>query len=161
MNKTYLFIFACCAIKFSVAQSLSPEVITSSGTSFDNGSSILDWTLGEPLTTTFSGSNEMLTQGFHQPNLVVTSVDNELATYSVTLSPNPTVDLLQLDIQNKLNEVLFIDLYTIEGKLIKSQQINSTTHLQIDMGTYTTGPYQLSIKNNSGKIKTFRIVKSN
>lgn len=161
MKKICLFIFACCAVKLSLAQSLSPEVITSSGTSFDNGSSILDWTLGEPVTATFTAANTILTQGFNQPNLVVTSVDNELATYSVTLSPNPTVDLLQLDIQNKLNEVLFIDLFTIEGKLIRSQQINSTTHLQIDMSSYTTGSYQLSIKNNSGKIKTFRIVKSN
>lgn len=161
MKKICLFIFTCCALKLSVAQSLSPEVITSSGTSFDNGSSILDWTLGEPVTATFTAANTILTQGFHQANLMITAIADEADNYSVTLSPNPTVDFVKLDIQNKLNEILFIDLYTIEGKLIRSQQINSTTYLQIDMSEYTAGTYQLSIKNATDKIKTFQIVKSN
>lgn len=161
MKKNLLFLFACCVLNFSIAQSLSPEVISTAGTSFSNSSSILEWTLGEPVTSTLSNSSTILSQGFHQPNLLVTTIDNAVTNYSLTLFPNPTVDFVQLQIQNLANEIILIDLFTIEGKLLQSQQINSSANLQIDMSNYHSGTYLLSLKNNSDKIKSYQIIKSN
>lgn len=48
-------------------QTLTPEVISSSGGYFENTNASLSWTLGETVTETFSGTNVILTQGFHQP----------------------------------------------------------------------------------------------
>ncbi len=161
MKKILLFLSVCFSINFSVAQSLSPQIISTSGTSFIGSSAQLDWTLGEPVTAALTNSNNILTQGFQQPNLLTTAIDDVPADYSVTIFPNPAIDFVNLQIQNALNESLLIDLYTIEGKLLKSQQINSSTHLQIDMTAYSSGTYLLSIKNSSAKIKSFRIIKSN
>ncbi len=161
MKKNPLFLFLFFLIKFSGAQSLSPQIISTSGTSFTNSSAQLDWTLGEPVTSTLSNSNNLLTQGFHQPNLLTSSIDDVPADYSITIFPNPTVDFLQLQIQNVLNQVLVVDLYTVEWKLLKSRQINSSTHLQLDMTEYNSGTYLLLIKNNSAQNKSFRIIKSN
>ncbi len=161
MKKNLLFTSLIFLVKFSIAQSLSPLIISTSGTSFTNSSSQLDWTIGEPVTAALSNSNNLLSQGFHQPNLLTTAINDVPADYSVTLFPNPAVDFVTLQIQNLLNEVLIIDLYTIEGKLLKSQQINSSTHLQIDMTAYNSGTYLLSIKNNASKSKSFQIIKSN
>lgn len=52
------------------AQSLSPQVIASSGGFFSNGSGSLSWTLGETMTETFTGGSNQLTQGFQQPEMV-------------------------------------------------------------------------------------------
>ncbi len=161
MNRNLLFLFACCALNFSMAQSLSPEVISSAGSSFTNSSATLDWTVGEPVTSTLNNSNNILSQGFHQPNLLVTAISEAAADYSVTLFPNPTVDLIQLQILNTLNEIIFIDLHNAEGKLLLSQQINTSSNLQIDMSKYSTGTYLLSLTNNQEKIKTYQIIKSN
>ena len=49
------------------AQSLSPEVIASSGDYYENANASLSWTLGEIATETYSYGNNILTQGFQQP----------------------------------------------------------------------------------------------
>lgn len=61
---TYLLIPA-----FLCAQSVSPEVISSSGDYFEGSNGSLSWTLGEIATETFSNGNNILTQGFQQPNM--------------------------------------------------------------------------------------------
>jgi hypothetical protein len=53
------------------AQSLSPKVIASAGGYFASANASLSWTLGEPVTATFTNGNNMLTQGFQQPSVSV------------------------------------------------------------------------------------------
>ena len=50
------------------AQSLSPSVLPASGGYFNAGGNSLSWTMGETFTTTLSSTNNILTQGFQQPN---------------------------------------------------------------------------------------------
>ncbi len=161
MRKKLLFLSACFSLSFSFAQSLSPQVISSAGTSFINGASQLDWTLGETVTSVLSNSGGILSQGFHQPNLLVTAIDNVTTNYSITIFPNPTVDFLQIQIQNLLNEVIIVDLYNVQGKLLQTQQINSTADLKINLGDYSAGTYTLSLKDHSEKNKSYQIIKSN
>ncbi|MEL7163603.1 MAG: hypothetical protein AAFN92_22790 [Bacteroidota bacterium] len=58
-----LLLFTCGTLG---AQSVTPEVVAPAGTTFTNGTISLEWTLGEIMTETFTGS-VVLTQGFHQP----------------------------------------------------------------------------------------------
>lgn len=48
------------------AQSVTPEVVATTGETFSNSTVTLEWTLGEIMTETYPGSI-LLTQGFHQP----------------------------------------------------------------------------------------------
>jgi hypothetical protein len=57
------------------AQSLSPQVIASSGSYFSNGSGSLSWTLGETMTETFIAGSSQLTQGFQQPDAVKVNIN--------------------------------------------------------------------------------------
>lgn len=157
--KRFLFsLILFCAIHYSVAQSLSPQVISSSGTSFTNGSNQLDWTIGELSTSSLTNGSNSLSQGFHQDNLNVTSIDNFDDTYRLTIFPNPVIDLLQIQFE-KANENNLIELYTSEGKLLLTQQLNYETLCQIDMSTYNVGAYLLKIHNKNTKGKSYRIVK--
>jgi hypothetical protein len=64
-------------LSFAVAaQSLSPEVIASSGDYYENANASLSWTLGEIATETYSAGGSILTQGFQQPiGVTVKEVD--------------------------------------------------------------------------------------
>lgn len=146
------------AFQYCVAQSLSPQVISSSGTSFANGSNQLDWTLGELSTSSLTNGSNSLSQGFHQPNLSITSIDNFDETYGLTIFPNPAIDLLQIQFE-KANENNFIELYSTEGKLLLTQESNFATLCQIDMSKYDVGTYLVKIHNKNTKGKSYRIVK--
>ena len=54
------------------AQSLKPTVIASCGGYFTGGGKSLSWTMGETITQTLQGGNSKLTQGFQQPEIIVT-----------------------------------------------------------------------------------------
>lgn len=146
------------AIHYSIAQSLSPQVISTSGASFANGSNQLDWTLGELSTSSLTNGSNSISQGFHQTNLNVTSIDNFDDTYRLTIFPNPAIDILQIQFE-KANEKNLIELYSTEGKLLLTQESNYATLCQIDMSKYDIGTYLVKIHNKNTKGKSYRIVK--
>lgn len=57
-----------------MAQSISRDVIGSAGATATSPGMSMDWTIGEVTIETTSGSNHMLTQGFHQPDMLVIPV---------------------------------------------------------------------------------------
>jgi len=158
MKRILFSLILFCAISCSIAQSLSPQVISSSGTSFTNGSNQLDWTLGELSTSLLASGSNSLSQGFHQTNLNITSIDNFDDTFGLTIFPNPSIDLLQIQFE-KATENNLIELYSTEGKLLLTQESKYATLCQIDMTKYDIGSYLIKIHNKNTKGKSYRIVK--
>ena len=156
--KKIIFLLIAISVKTAIAQSVSPDVIATSGTSFNNGISQLDWTLGEPVTATFSAGSDMLTQGFHQPNLLATSINNVETDYSLLVFPNPSIDNIQLQFQN-LKEAVVVELMSSDGKLLQSKEVKTENELQIDMSKFSAGTYLLSVKDSHSKVKTYQIIK--
>lgn len=59
------------------------QVVASAGGYFEGNNVTLSWTLGEPVTETFTGSDVILTQGFQQPyNFYITQLLNIPAGWS-------------------------------------------------------------------------------
>jgi len=155
----YLLLFASCFFSLAgMSQSANPEVISTSGTSFSNGSGQLDWTLGEPVTATLSGPSNDLTQGFHQPELTITSLNDKEPNTSISVFPNPTISSVQVKISD-LKSTATIGLYTIEGKLLQLQTTEQPL-TQIDMEKYPAGTYILNITNVTNTLITYKISKS-
>ena len=64
------------------AQSVSPEVIASSGDYYENSNGSLSWTLGEIATETYTAGNIILTQGFQQTyGIVIHGIDLDVLVY--------------------------------------------------------------------------------
>ena len=116
------------------------------------------YTLGEPVTFTFTNGPNLLTQGFHQNDLVVTEIDNLVSSEGITVFPNPTADFVQIQFTNQ-SENNGYELFSAEGKLILSQLANSNSTAQIDMSTYSNGTYLLKINNKTSNGKSYQIVK--
>lgn len=90
-------VFALSLLLFSAvvnAQSLDQQVIGSSGRQYVTASARVAFTIGEPLTATLTGQDGIITQGFHQGTITVTSVREELAAAALSVHPNPAVDVL-------------------------------------------------------------------
>lgn len=64
----FLFPFWNIGINRSLAQSLSLEVVGSSGTYATSQYGSMAWTIGEVMTETYPSSEHYFTQGFHQPD---------------------------------------------------------------------------------------------
>ncbi len=156
--KKLIHLFIAISVKTAIAQSISPDVVATSGTSFNDGTSQLDWTLGETVTSNFTAGSDMLTQGFHQPNLLATSINNVETDYSVLVFPNPSIDFIQLQFQN-LKQTVTIELFSADGKLLQSKEVNTGNEFQMDMSKYSASTYLLSFKDSHSKVKTYQIIK--
>jgi len=97
MKKLLVLTALVSSVYFSGAQSLSPEVIGSAGDYFTAAGGSIAFTVGEPMTETFSSSGNILTQGFHQPWPVVTGVTTVTGQMNVTVYPNPASQMLTIE----------------------------------------------------------------
>jgi len=91
MKFFYTLLLAMSAFNFTLAQQLSPSVISSAGASFQTQSFSLDYTLGETFVTTLSNGQNILTQGFHQPQAGVV-VEGCTAIEACNYNPDATVE---------------------------------------------------------------------
>jgi hypothetical protein len=156
-----LLFFAC--ISLAKAQSISPQVIASAGTHSTGSNIQLSWTLGEPVITTVSNGNNIITQGFHQTLLTVTAVDeNNISDINITVFPNPTSEILNISLANNQKD-LQLELFDINGKLLQTQQINATQNMaNINMSEYARANYLLRLYAADGSINnTYKIGKIN
>jgi len=135
---------------------VAQEVISSGGESYTNSSGQIDYTIGEPLIETVTGTANLLTQGFHQPEIQVTEIGDQSSDTDMIVFPNPTNGSLtiQLDeVPNGLNYLLF----DAAGKLVMSDEVIQRESL-IDMNGLSSGRYILKFSNNS---TSFQIQKTN
>jgi hypothetical protein len=152
-----LFLFLHFTV-FCSSQSLSPEIVSSSGSFFSNGTNQLSWTLGEPVINTESAGNFILTQGFHQTLLSANPV-NFISDYNIKVFPNPTQDLLQIKIDSAPDDYQF-DLYDIVGRNIKSTIINQSNFIQLSLAELSAGNYLLKITDKEHRlIQAFKVQK--
>lgn len=136
----------------------SQEVIAVQGRSYTNTLSSIDFTIGEPVISTFSIPSTNLTQGLHQTNLTVLGLDDFNTEYAIKVFPNPTNDIIKLDLIDYQN--LKFGLYDILGREIKKNSITDRL-TQINMEHLNQGIYILTIlSENNEKLKTYKIIKN-
>ena len=75
-------------------------------------------------------------------------IENNNEMKKIIIFPNPTNDIVNIE-----GEFDFIEIYTIEGKLIKT-----LTENKIDLTSYNSGIYLFKIKGDYNK--TFKIIKN-
>jgi hypothetical protein len=136
------------------AQSLSPSVLSSSGSYFEAGSFSLSTTIGEPLTETLTNSNNILTQGFQQPDYTVISNIEEayLPQLNIKVYPNPADKQLYMLVSTKENANAYLTLTDIQGKTILQETITYNSLKSIDISALAQGSYMLIHQSEQGKI---------
>lgn len=156
----FMLLFAFTAV-FAQQPSVSPQVIASAGNSGSAGSYIIDWTLGETVIETIEGTNNILTQGMHQTKLVVTGTEELIFPgLEVKVYPNPTSDILMIEIIQSGNDIFSYELTDIAGRKIALRQMQSDIE-ELDMSNYVSGIYMIRVINLArGNVKVCKIIKN-
>ena len=125
---------------------------------------IVDYTVGEPITETFSvqinNTTRYATQGFHQPGLfkyalystnAIYGLDvEELALESIALYPNPNEGDFYIELSNShFSEALTYSICDQLGRVIQKGELNQfINHVQIG---HVPGTYYLNVGESNFK----------
>lgn len=125
MKRSILFFLALVFSWSLSAQSSSPQVVAPAGDSFEGETVRIDWTIGEPVITSIQSSERQITQGFHQPYLTITSVQDLPAEIGkIQVFPNPSADLVQIKMRFDQDREVRLQLLDVRGQIIWSQIVN-------------------------------------
>ena len=155
MKKLY-FVFAAALLSLGMsAQSLTPQVIASTGGFSSNANGSLSYTVGEmTMVQTFSANGNILTQGFQQPtnDTIVGLLDITQDDFgSFVLYPNPAHDNLTLEFTGNQQGNPVVNIYDVVGKKIITERFVSTegsNKLNINTAALNKGIYILEIETN-------------
>ncbi len=160
--KQTLLLFSILLHYIGLSQTLSPEVLATSGDYFSNVNNSLSWTIGECITETYSNSNNILTQGFQQNKFTITTSldENTNSAISVFIYPNPASAFLNIKTVSASLRKLKVDLFDISGKLVHSEIFQNT--VQLNISEYSNSAYILKVYDDDNTlVKIFKLQKTN
>jgi hypothetical protein len=164
MKRALFFLLMIICICNISAQSSSPEIVSSAGETFQGNSMQIDWTLGELAATIIQSSSLQITQGFHQPNYTITSV-NELPQEigEIKVYPNPASERIEMKLNFEKNRNVKIQLINFNGRLIWTTNKNGNQIEQVtEIADLPNGNYFLNFLIDGNKYsQTFKIQKLN
>ena len=163
MLKKYLFIlfFITGGAITAAAQSLSPTVLASSGGFGSSDGISLGWTTGEVMVQTFSNDSTMLTQGFHQGSISVTTALDEMSesAMDVQIYPNPVSEVLNVEFKNMVDQTIQVKLVDLTGKTVLRKEFSQPANtVRLNLSSVSSGSYMLEVRA-AEKRKVFKIVK--
>jgi hypothetical protein len=142
------------------AQSLTPFVVSASGSFFTNGAGMLSSTTGElAAVTTLSAGSNILTQGFQQAwDFSVSVPEIQASGFAFDAYPNPSSGVLTLALNTDRGFKVNVKVYDALGKTVYYESLDHrsgySTH-EINLTSMAEGLYLLEVTDMelaSGKI---------
>jgi hypothetical protein len=160
IKKTLLLLLTITLGCSANSQVSSPQIFSTGGNHLQNASAQISFTFGEALTTTLNSSpNSILTQGFHQTNLTVSSIDEINNVFSFSYFPVPVSSNLVVSSSNYTKQAV-VNIYDANAKLVASQVFENSKS-QFDLSQMASGNYFVTIENNNQLLskRTISIIK--
>jgi len=147
MKKRILLIPACLFSLLSNAQTIERAVISSGGAYIEQGLHTLSYSVGQLSTETVTSSNNILTQGFQQPEDFFTAI-HEVKTNDrlITVYPNPVTSEIHVGIKSQSIPEFRLEVMDIMGKLVMGEmKVYSNTENVIDLSMLVPGSYIIRV----------------
>ena len=154
----YLSVFA--TLIFTAPVLYSQNGFVTLGANHSGNGGTLSYSVGQLVYKTQSGSNGNINQGVQQPYEIFTvAIAEENSDISVSIFPNPTLDMLIININDVDSKNLNYQLYDIQGKLLIRHNIfkNQT---KITTENLPASTYGLKINSENKPIQSFKIIKN-
>ena len=137
----FILLFIC-----SFSQINKPEVLNPTGNSFKSTTMMLDWTIGETLITTLSNEPTQITQGFHQPTVIINNLQELPAGIEeLNLFPNPATNHATFQTKFAKAQRFELQINSIKGEKLFSKNVQGITIQEsLDLSTLAPGLYYLS-----------------
>ncbi|MGD0583441.1 MAG: T9SS type A sorting domain-containing protein [Bacteroidales bacterium] len=107
------------------SQEISHEVMVPAAGIITAGTIDFSQTIGETAVDIFPGQDYVLTQGFQQPRMVLTSGTKPEGT-GVNAYPNPVSDILTIELFGETARSFIISIVNIYGSAVLTTELNFT-----------------------------------
>lgn len=135
------------------------QVLTTGGDYFSAINGSVSITIGEPVTETFPGVANILTQGFQQSRLKVMGIaETPENNYDIIVFPNPVRDFLTIKVWKYSKEQFIYKLFDFQGRIIIQGEIEPP-ETEISLQNQNPSVYFLRIYANYSLAATYKIVK--
>lgn len=144
-----------------VNRSSAQSAFSSIGNVVSDTDGSISYTVGQVFQSTIPDGKSSIREGVQQPfEVLVVGSDSSLDHINLTSAfPNPASKELHLTIAENIEGYSYC-LYTMSGQLLlKNDLISQKTIIPVE--DIVSGVYFLTVKNQEGKIKKFKIVKTN
>lgn len=148
----------------SFAQSIAPQSVNSAGAKMTQANGSLSFTVGELVVLTQTDSQGNSLGGGFTAGATLTTVsiqESDAAVLDVKVFPNPTSDLLNIQINYSTLEQVFVTICDLQGKELYSGIYAAMSNtIGINTASYSSGVYILAIKDiNNRTLGTYKIIK--
>ena len=140
------------------SMAFAQENTLTTGGNVSTKSGSISYSVGQVLYTTNSGTMLSVAQGVQQP-FEISVIQGKIIDITCVAYPNPTIDILKLNVDNFQFYTLYYQLYDILGRLIEHKRITSKETL-ITTKSLMQATYVLKITDNGNIFKTFKIIKN-
>ena len=151
-----------CSVSF--AQNISPQSVNSTGTKMSQSNGSLSFTVGELLVLSQTDSDGNSLGGGFTATAAITTVsirEADAAVLDVKVYPNPTTELVNIQINHSTLEQIIISITDLQGKEVyngKYAGISNT--IGVNAAAYAPGTYVLALKNTNNQVLgTYKIIK--
>jgi hypothetical protein len=166
LNTLVVFGIILLNFKLSLAQSISPQSVNSAGVKMTQSNGSLSFTVGELVVQQqYDANGNSLGGGFTNSSTISTTVlavqEPDANLLQVSVFPNPTTDLVQIQIKEASIEEMNLELTDLFGKKLYSAQYRMMNqNIGINTANFPAGIYLLTLKKSNDQILgTYKIVK--
>lgn len=148
-----------------LAQEVAVESINCTGGSMFQSNGSLSFTVGELVVLSFEDDDgNTLNGGFPSGAVSVSTVsvaENDNKIMTVNVYPNPTSELITVEVIDPRTDAFQIEIFDHSGRLISVSNYSAlTSKIGINCSDWTKGSYILNIKSkNQENIGVYQIIK--
>lgn len=164
-KKSTLLIIIFFLVYSAHSQTVTPSVISSNGDYNQTPQGSVAWTIGEPVSETYTNGTNITTMGFHQPEelSIETLIKEQGNEKAILVYPNPVQNELTVNFRNMEPGNYELELVDALSRMMLKTQVTVTEQSKLhilSLGTFSIGHYYLKISRNAFS-KTVKINKIN
>jgi hypothetical protein len=153
-NLTLILVVVAMTSNYAVGQTITPQVINTSGNTYQHGNQVLEWSIGElPLVNQLQSSSGVyiITNGFLQPveqQAAPPDPDHYFSDEEIRILPNPTRGIIEVRFATLQKGKMKLLLYNTLGYIIYNKEFTSSGngHIEkINLTGFAGGAYMLRI----------------
>ena len=135
----------------------SQETISVLGGSFSDANKRVAFTVGETIIESVVSNSYSVTEGFHQPNWIITVVEDKSPKFDAIIFPNPSSDYL--NIKTKKFENVRYKLFDSQSRVVMEDFLKAELTI-VQVSQLPKGNYYLILNCNKGIFKSFNLIKN-
>lgn len=145
-------------------QSISPQSINSAGTKMSQANGSLTFTVGELVVLSQTDNDGNTLGGGFSAGATLTTLNVSIPDENmliVNVFPNPTTELVNVQINHSTIDQVVISISDIQGKEVYNGTYAGISNtIGINTASYPTGNYTLSLKDKNNQVLgTYKIIK--